>query len=116
MRIGWLFAASMLSVTALAVILGAEVLVPQTRTFVSKTEAIKDVEAFGAVLSVSQQVVGHRAPYLTPLFQDTPATPAQLESVAKAVQASDAAFARAKAVVGALDGGSAILEGLDRAA
>jgi methyl-accepting chemotaxis protein len=116
MRIGRLFAASMLSVTALAVILGAEVLVPQTRTFLSKTEAIKDVEAFGAVLSVSQQVVGYRAPYLTPLFQDSPATPAQLEAIAKAVQAADAAFAKARAVLGGLDDGAAILDGLNQAA
>jgi methyl-accepting chemotaxis protein len=100
----------------LAVILGAEVLVPQTRTFLSKTEAIKDVEAFGAVLAVSQQVVGHRAPYLTPLFQDGAATPAQLEAIAKTVQASDAAFAKAKAVISALDDGGAILNGLNQAA
>src|SRR5271167_2900088 len=115
MRIGRLFAASMLSVTALAVILSAEVLVPQTRTFLSKSEAIKDVEAFGAVLSVSQQVVGYRAPYLTPLFQDAPATPAQLDAIAKAVQGADAAFAKAKAIVGALDDGAMILDGLNQA-
>ena len=53
MRIGRLFAISMLSVTALAVILGAEVLVPQYHTVASKTEAIKAVEAFGAVLAPS---------------------------------------------------------------
>jgi hypothetical protein len=99
MRIGRLFAASMLSVTALAVILGGEVLVPQTRTFLSKTEAIKDVEAFGAVLSVSQQVVGYRAPYLSPLFENDAATPAQLEAIAKVVRAGDVAFAKAKSVV-----------------
>src|SRR5271165_2000450 len=116
MRIGRLFAASMLSVTALAVILGGEVLVPQARTFLSKSEAIKDVEAFGAVLSVSQQVVGHRAPYLTPLFQDSPATPTQLEAIAKAVQASDAALAKARTVLGALDDGATILDGLNQAA
>jgi methyl-accepting chemotaxis protein len=115
MRIGRLFAASMLSVTALAAILGAEVLVPQTRTFLSKSEAIKDVEVFVAVLSFSQQVVGHRAPYLTPLFQDNPATPAQLEAIAKAVQASNAAFAKAKAAIEALGDGGAILDGLNQA-
>jgi methyl-accepting chemotaxis protein len=116
MRIGRLFAASMLSVTALAVIIGGEVLVPQTRTFLSKAEAIKDVEAFGAVLAVSQQVVGYRAPYLTPLFQEAAATPAQLESIAKAVQSADAAFAKAKAVVSALDDNAMIIEGLNQAA
>jgi methyl-accepting chemotaxis protein len=116
MRIGRLFAASMLSVTALAVIIGGEVLVPQTRTFLSKAEAIKDVEAFGTVLAVSQQVVGYRAPYLTPLFQEAAATPAQLETIAKAVQSADAAFAKAKAVVGALDDNAMIMQGLNQAA
>jgi methyl-accepting chemotaxis protein len=116
MRIGRLFAASMLSVTALAVIIGGEVLVPQTRTFLAKSEAIKDVEAFGAVLSFSQQVVGFRAPYLTPLYQDAPATPAQLEAIAKTGQAADGALARARALVGALDDGAAILDGLNQAA
>src|ERR1700745_2724670 len=115
MRIGRLFTVSMLSVTALAAILGGEVLVPETRTSLSKTEAIKYVEAFGAVLAVSQQVVGHRAPYLVPLQQDSPATPAQLESIAKAVQAADAAFAKAKALVAALDDSAAILDDLNRA-
>ena len=61
MRIGRLFAVSMLSVTVLAVILGAGVLVPQYRTFASKSEAIKTVEAYGAVLAVGQQVAGYRA-------------------------------------------------------
>ncbi|MBV8698547.1 MAG: hypothetical protein JO052_11925, partial [Bradyrhizobium sp.] len=56
MRIGRLFAVSMLSVTALAIILGTEVLVPQYRTVVSRTEAIKAVDAFGAVLVVSQHI------------------------------------------------------------
>ena len=55
MRIGRLFAVSMLSVTVLAVVLGAGVLVPQYRTFASKTEAIKAVEAYGTVLANSQQ-------------------------------------------------------------
>ena len=53
MRIGRLFAVSMLSVTVLAVVLGAGVLVPQYRTFASKSEAIKTVEAYGAVLAAS---------------------------------------------------------------
>ena len=61
MRIGRLFAVSMLSVTVLAVVLGAGVLVPQYRTFASKTEAIKAVEAYGTVLAVGQQVAGYFA-------------------------------------------------------
>jgi methyl-accepting chemotaxis protein len=116
MRIGRLFAVSMLSVTALAVILGAAVLVPQYRTFASKTEAIKAVEAFGAVLAVGQQIAGHRAPYLTPLFQDGAATPAQLDAIAKAVQLTEAAFANARTAVNALSDGATIVEGLNRAA
>ena len=79
MRIGRLFAVSMLSVTVLAVVLGAGVLVPQYRTFASKTEAIKAVEAYGTVLAVGQQVAGYRAPYVGPLFQEGAATQAQLE-------------------------------------
>jgi methyl-accepting chemotaxis protein len=116
MRIGRLFAVSMLSVTALAVILGAAVLVPQYRTFASKTEAIKAVEAFGAVLAVGQQIAGHRAPYLTPLFQDGAATPAQLDAIAKAVQLTEAAFANARSAVNALSDGATVVEGLNRAA
>ena len=61
MRIGRLFAASMLSVTALTVVLGAAILVPQYRTYASKTEAIKAVQAYSAVLAVGQQVAGSRA-------------------------------------------------------
>src|SRR5437667_5516603 len=116
MRIGRLFAVSMLSVTALAVVLGAGVLVPQHRTFASKTEAIRAVEAFGAVLAVGQQVAGHRAPYLSPLFQDGAATPAQLEAIAKVVHQADAAFANARTAVGALSDSAAIVEGLSQAA
>ena len=70
MRIGRLFAVSMLSVTVLTVVLGAGVLVPQYLTFASKTEAIKAVEAYGTVLAVGQQVAGYRAPYVGPLFQE----------------------------------------------
>jgi methyl-accepting chemotaxis protein len=106
----------MLSVTALAVILGAEVLVPQYRTVASKAEAIKAVEAYGAVLAVGQQVAGYRAPYLSPLFQDSAATPAQLDAIAKAVRQSDAAFANARAAVGALSDGATIIAGLNQAA
>jgi methyl-accepting chemotaxis protein len=116
MRIGRLFALSMLSVTVLAVILGAGVLVPQYRTFASKSEAIKTVEAYGAVLAVGQQVAGYRAPYVGPLFREEAATPAQLEVVAKAVQAADAAFAKARTAVGALNDGAAIVQGLNQAA
>ena len=116
MRIGRLFAVSMLSVTALAAILGGGVLVPQYRTFASKTEAIKAVEAFGAVLAIGQQVAGHRAPYLSALSRDDAATPAQLEAIAKAVHLADAAFANARTMVGALSDSASIVEGLNRAA
>src|SRR5262245_21220515 len=116
MRIGRLFAVSMLSVTALAVVLGAEVLIPQARTYASKSEAIKAVEAFGVVLSTGQQVAGLRAPYLTPLYQENAATPAELEAVAKAVKAVDGAMADAHAVVGTLDDSAAIVDGLNQAA
>jgi methyl-accepting chemotaxis protein len=116
MRIGRLFAVSMLSVTVLAVVLGAGVLVPQYRTFAGKSEAIKTVEAYGAVLAVGQQVAGYRAPYVGPLFQEAAATPAQMEIVAKAVQAADAALAKARTVVGALNDGAVIVQGLNQAA
>jgi methyl-accepting chemotaxis protein len=115
MRIGRLFAVSMLSVTVLAVILGAEVLIPQTRTFVGKTEAIRAVDAFGAVLSIGQYVAGLRAPYLTPLYQENAATPAQLEAVAKAVKAVEGALANARTVVSTLDDSAVIVDGLNQA-
>jgi methyl-accepting chemotaxis protein len=116
MQIGRLFAVSMLSVTVLAVVLGAGVLVPQYRTFAGKTEAIKVVQAYGTVLAVGQQVVGYRAPYISPLFQDGAATPAQLDAVAKIVQSTEAAFANARTIVSALDDSAAILAGLNQAA
>jgi methyl-accepting chemotaxis protein len=116
MRIGRLFAVSMLSVTALAVILGAEVLIPQYRTVVSKGEAIKAVEAFRTVLVVSQLVAGQRAPYLSPLFQEGAATPAQLEAVTKAKQATDAAFGNARKAVAVLSDGAVLAKGLNQAA
>ncbi|KRR07716.1 chemotaxis protein [Bradyrhizobium jicamae] len=116
MRIGRLFALSMLSVTILAVVLGAGVLVPQYRTFASKSEAIKAVEAYGTVLAVGQQVAGYRAPYVGPLFQEGAATQAQLDAAAKAVQTADAAFAKARTAVGALSDGAAIIQGLNQAA
>src|SRR6185369_10311402 len=116
MRIGRLFAVSMLSVTVLAVVLGAGVLVPQYRTFASKSEAIKAVEAYGTVLAVGQQVAGYRAPYVGPLFQEGAATQAQLDVAVKAVQTADAAFAKARTAVGALSDGAAIVQGLNQAA
>jgi len=116
MRFGRLFALSMLSVTALVVVLGAEVLVPQYRTVAGKTEAIKAVEAFGAVLRVSEQIAGHRVGYVFALSQDGAATPVQLDLIAKRVQASDAAFANARAGLSTLDDGAWIIEGLNRAA
>jgi methyl-accepting chemotaxis protein len=116
MRIGRLFAVSMLSVTALAVVLGAEVLIPQYRTVVSKGEAIKAVEAFRTVLVVSQLIAGQRAPYLTPLFQETAASPAQLEAVTKAKQTTDAAFENARKAVGVLNDAATLTEGLNQAA
>jgi methyl-accepting chemotaxis protein len=116
MRIGRLFAVSMLSVTALAVVLGAGVLVPQYRTFASKTEAIRAVEAYGAVLAIGQHVTGLRAPYIKPLFQEGAATPAQLDAVAKAAELSDAAFANARAAVSTLNDGAAVADGLSKAA
>ena len=116
MRIGRLFAVSMLSVTVLAVVLGAGVLVPQYRTFASKTEAIKAVEAYGTVLAVGQQVAGYRAPYVGPLFQEVGRDARADGTAAKAVQAADAAFAKARTAVGALSDGAAIVQGLNQAA
>ncbi|HTO66169.1 MAG TPA: HAMP domain-containing methyl-accepting chemotaxis protein [Bradyrhizobium sp.] len=116
MRIGRLFAVSMLSVTALAVVLGAEVLIPQYRTVVGKGEAIKAVEAFRTVLVVSQLIAGQRAPYLSPLFQESAAMPAQLDAVTKAKQATDAAFNSARQAVGVLSDAAALTEGLNQAA
>jgi methyl-accepting chemotaxis protein len=116
MQIGRLFTVSMLSVTALVVVLGAEVLVPQYHTVASKTEAIKAVEAFGAVLVVGQNMAGLRAPYVGPVFQDSAATPAQLDAMAKATQSTDAAFARARTAVGGLSDGASVIEGLNQAA
>ena len=116
MRIGRLIAVSILSITALTAVLGAGVLLPQYRTFTDKTEAIKAVDAFAAVLIVGQQVAGHRAPYVGPLFQDGVATPPQLEAIAKIAQASDAAFAKARTAVSALSDNAALVEGLDKAA
>ena len=115
MRIGRLFALCMLSVTALAVVLGAQILIPQYRTFAGKGEAITAVEAYGTLLAVGQQVAGYRAPYSNPMYQEAPATQAQRDNIAKAVQAADGAFARARTVLGGLDDGAALVAGLDKA-
>jgi methyl-accepting chemotaxis protein len=116
MQIGRLFSLSMLSVTGLAVLLGAEVIVPQYNTVASKSDAIKAVEAFGAVLVVGQSMAAQRAPYVGPLFQEAAATPAQLETVVKAAKVSDQAFANARAAVGALSDGALVIDGLNAAA
>jgi methyl-accepting chemotaxis protein len=116
MKIGQLFAVSMLSVTALAVVPAAEVVVAQYRTLVDKAEAIRAVEAFGAVLLFSQGAVGYRAPYLTPLFQDGPATQAQLDAMNKAKQSADAALAKAQKAVAELSDSQAVSSSLNRSA
>jgi methyl-accepting chemotaxis protein len=116
MRIGKLFALSMLTVTVFAVILGAEVLIPQTRIFTNRSDAIKTVDAFGATLMASQHVASLRAPYIGPIFQDGAATQAQLEAATKAANAAEAGFEAARRAVMALDDGAAIGENLDRAA
>ncbi|MBR0840798.1 HAMP domain-containing protein [Bradyrhizobium liaoningense] len=116
MRIGKLFALSMLTVTVFAVILGAEVLVPQTRIFTNRSDAIKTVDAFAATLMVSQQVAGFRAPYIGPIFQEGVATQAQIDTAAKATKAAEAAFDGARRAILALDDGGAMVENLDRAA
>ncbi|MBK3662116.1 HAMP domain-containing protein [Bradyrhizobium diazoefficiens] len=116
MRIGKLFALSMLTVTVFAVILGTQVLVPQARIYTNRSEAIKAVDAFGAVLLVSQYVAGYRAPYISPIFQENPATPAQLEACAKASKASDTAFENARRAILALDAGGPMAADLERAA
>ncbi|MGJ4999505.1 methyl-accepting chemotaxis protein [Bradyrhizobium sp. HKCCYLS3077] len=102
MKIGRLFAVSMLSVTALALVPAAQNVFGQYRTYVDRNEAIRSVEAFGAVLSYGQHVVGHRAPYITPLFQEAPATEPQLAAIAKIRQLGDTSFEKAKAALGEL--------------
>jgi type IV secretory pathway TrbL component len=116
MRIGKLFALSMLTVTVFAVILGAEVLVPQTRIYSNRSDTIKTVDAFGATLMVSQYVAGLRAPYIGPIFQEAAATQAQIEAAAKAAKAADAAFEGARRAIVVLEDGGAMVENLDRAA
>ncbi|MBR0691083.1 HAMP domain-containing protein [Bradyrhizobium manausense] len=116
MRIGKLFALSMLTVTVFAVVLGAEVLIPQARIFTNRSDAIKTVDAFGAMLMVSQQVAGLRAPYIGPIFQETAATQAQIDAAAKAAKAAETAFDGARRAILVLDDGAAMAEKLDRAA
>ncbi|MHB0771983.1 methyl-accepting chemotaxis protein [Bradyrhizobium sp. 5.13L] len=116
MRIGKLFALSMLTVTVFAVILGAEVLIPQARIFTNRSDAIKTVDAFGATLMASQHVASLRAPYIGPIFQEGAATQAQLEAAAKAAKTAETGFDAAKRAVMVLDDGGAIAEHLDRAA
>ncbi|TWI00056.1 methyl-accepting chemotaxis protein [Bradyrhizobium daqingense] len=116
MRIGKLFALSMLTVTVFAIILGAEVLIPQTRIFANRSDAIKTVDAFGATLMASQHVASLRAPYIGPIFQEAAASQAQLEAAAKATKAAEAGFEAARRAVMVLDDGAAISENLDRAA
>jgi methyl-accepting chemotaxis protein len=115
MRIGKLFALSMLTVTVFAVILGAEALIPQARIFANRSDAIKTVDAFGATLMASQHVASLRAPYIGPIFQEGAATQAQLDAATKAAKAAEAGFETARRAVMVLDDGSAIAENLDRA-
>ncbi|ULK95173.1 HAMP domain-containing methyl-accepting chemotaxis protein [Bradyrhizobium sp. I71] len=116
MRIGKLFALSMLTVTVFAVILGAEVLIPQTRIFANRSDAIKTVDAFGATLMASQHLASLRAPYIGPIFQEGAATQAQLEAAAKATKTAEAGLDAARRAIMVLDDGGAIAENLDRAA
>ncbi|GAH31710.1 unnamed protein product, partial [marine sediment metagenome] len=116
MRIGKLFALSMLTVTVFAVVLGAEVLIPQTRIFTDRSDAIKRVDAFGTILMVSQQVAGLRAPYISPIFQEGAATQAQIDVTTKAAKAAEASFESARRALLVLDDGAAMAENLDRAA
>src|SRR5271168_3006887 len=112
MRIGTLFTGSMVSIAALAALLGAEVLVPQYRTAVEKGRALQAVEAFGAALLIGQQVALERAPYLPALFQDGPATAAQHAAIAAAAPASAHALEAAIAAAGRLDEGDRLVAGL----
>ena len=74
------------------------------------------MDAFSAVLAVGQQIAGQRAPYVSPLFQEGGATPAQLGAIAKAVQMADAAFANARTAVLAVGDGATLVAGLNQAA
>ncbi|MDA9412678.1 methyl-accepting chemotaxis protein [Bradyrhizobium sp. CCBAU 45384] len=116
MRIGKLFALSMLTVTVFAVILGAEVLIPQARIFTDRSDAIKRVDAFGTILMVSQHVAGLRAPYISPIFQEGAATQAQTDATTKAAKAAEASFESARRALLMLDDGAPMAENLDRTA
>ncbi len=115
MKIGRLFAVSMLSVTALAIVPAAQNVFGQYRTYVDRAEAIRAVEAFGAVLSFAQHVVGHRAPYISPLFQEAPASGGQLAAIAKIRQTADTSFDKAKAAIADLSDGKSMADGLAQA-
>ncbi|CCE04567.1 putative methyl-accepting chemotaxis protein [Bradyrhizobium sp. STM 3843] len=116
MKIGQLFAVSMLSVTALAVLPAAQVVVGQYRTLADKSDAIKTVGAFEAILLFSQNVVGNRAPYITPLFAEPPASEAQLAAITKIKQSTDAALAKAQSAVAELSDAQAVSDSLNKAA
>ena len=60
---------------------------------------------------MGQQIAGYRAPYVTPLFQDGAATPAQLDAIAKAAQLADEARGATARTVQAM---LAVLNGLAR--
>ncbi|MGY4304214.1 methyl-accepting chemotaxis protein [Bradyrhizobium sp. USDA 4369] len=115
MKIGRMFAISMLSVTALAILPAAQVVIEQVRAVRDKAEAIKTVEAFGAVLLFAQDVVGHRVPYMTPVFQEGPATPAQLDAVRKIRQAADGSFAKARAQLANVSDSDGLTRSLEQA-
>ncbi|MBR0755245.1 HAMP domain-containing protein [Bradyrhizobium jicamae] len=116
MRIGRLFTLSMLSVMALAITLAAEVLIPQARTVYDRSQAIKAVDAFSAVLVFSQRVSGLGPPYIIPLFQEAPPTAAQLEAIARAGRETDVALSSAQMAVDGLSENATIVEGMRQAA
>ena len=116
MKISRLFAVSMLTVTGLAVLPAAEGVVRQYRTMADKAEAIKAVEAFGAILLFSQEVVAHRAPYITPLFQEAAGTQAQIDATTKVKGTADAALAKARTAVAELGDAQIVAAGLNQSA
>ena len=112
MRVGQLFTVSMLSVAGLACVLGGEIVVSEYRAYASKTEAIRSVDAFGAVLLTGQAIAWFRTPYATTLFQESVANPAQLEAIARSGQQADAAFAKARNAIEAISDSQPIIDGL----
>ena len=112
MRVGQLFTVSMLSVAGLACVLGGEIVVSEYRAYASKTEAIRSVDAFGAVLLTGQAIAGFRTPYATTLFQESVANPAQLEAIARSGQQADAAFAKARNAIEAISDSQPLIDGL----